>query len=55
MYTRAIQIDPAFGLAYYNRGAAQEMLRKFDETCQDMIQARKHGVDVSAALTSGCN
>ena len=55
MYAKAIEINPQFGMAYYHQAAAQEMLRKFDESCESLVKARACGVDVPASYTAGCN
>jgi tetratricopeptide (TPR) repeat protein len=37
--TKAIEIDPTLTEAYFNRGIANEMLRKTDEACSDWEEA----------------
>ena len=55
MFDNAIKINPQFGMAYYHRAAAQEMLRQFEESCMSLVKAREYGVNVPASFTAGCN
>jgi Flp pilus assembly protein TadD len=45
MATRAIELDPKNGPAYYNRGIASQMLREEDNSCNDWKKALELGVE----------
>ncbi len=41
--TKAIELDPKYGLAYNNRGVAYQALGKLDLACQDLRRAIELG------------
>ena len=43
-YTRAIELNPSFGEAYYNRGLIQIYLKDTRKGCLDMSKAGELGV-----------
>ena len=43
-YTRAIELNPQFGEAYYNRGLIQIYLKDTHKGCLDMSKAGELGI-----------
>jgi tetratricopeptide (TPR) repeat protein len=43
-YTKAIELNPSFGEAWYNRGLIQFMQKKTEEGCLDMGKAGEQGI-----------
>jgi len=43
-YTRAIELNPSFGEAYYNRGLIQIYLKDTRKGCLDMSKAGELGI-----------
>jgi len=65
-FTRAIEINPKYALAYYNRGVVCDHLKQFDEALVDYAHARTLDTDLNvfahihnnkgmAHYDSGCN
>jgi len=50
--TKAIQLNPSYGPAYYNRGLALQMLREEENCCRDWKKAAELGVDAAKSLVT---
>jgi tetratricopeptide (TPR) repeat protein len=48
--TKAIELDPKLGPAYYNRGLALQMLRDEENCCRDWKKAAELGVEAAKHL-----
>jgi len=56
MATKAIDLDPKNGQAYYNRGIARQMLREEEEACNDWKKALELGITPAKSfIDTDCN
>jgi len=46
-YTKAIEINPRFAEAYYNRGIAYYYKKEYDKSLEDVEKAKKLGYQTS--------
>jgi len=53
--SRAIEKDPGYGFAYFNRGSAYEMIKEFDKACADWNTAIGLGIDTAKPYVKDCN
>ena len=49
-YRRAIELDPEFAIAYYKRGEMWLRLREWENAKEDLITAKKLGMDIIASF-----
>ena len=52
-YRRAIELDPEFAIAYYKRGEMWLRLREWENAKEDLITAKKLGMDIIASFRDG--
>jgi len=52
--SKAIQIDPAYGYAYMNRGIARELLRNEKGACDDWRKAAELGIESAKNYNGDC-
>ena len=53
-YSKAIEINPNYADAYYNRGLAKYRLRYKNGSCQDARKAQQLGYDATRFINSEC-
>tara|TARA_B100000768_G_C10918627_1_gene224671 strand:+ start:204 stop:422 length:219 start_codon:yes stop_codon:yes gene_type:complete len=54
-YNKAIEINPNYTYAYYNRGFAKYYLKDYNGACQDGRKAKSLGYDASQLIELACN
>jgi len=54
-YTRAIEIDPNYANAYFNRGISKFYLGDLIGACKDARKAQALGDDASILIKKVCN
>ena len=54
-YTRAIEIDPNYATAYFNRGVSKFYLGDTIGACKDARKAQELGDDASILIKKACN
>ncbi len=50
IYTKALEINPSFGVAYNNRGASYYSKQEYDKAWEDIKKAQSLGYQVHPAL-----
>ena len=53
-FTKALDVDSSYGVAYMNRGTSKEMLRDFDGACLDWQKALELGMEQAKKFMIYC-